>query len=123
MTGRSWLGPALVLGLVLFLAPFSGCGTKDSSEANDLADTPGRRLFDDHCAICHGLDGTAKSGAEGSIDFSDSRFREEWSRERIVERILTGKGKMPSFDEKLREEEVDAIAGYLKSRPMWNAGP
>jgi len=81
-----------------------------------LADGPdGKALFASKCAMCHGADGVAKSMAKGSGNFNDPAWQSKASLETIEKTIAEGKGKMTKFAEKLKPEEIKAVAAYVKS--------
>jgi len=73
----------------------------------------GNALYDKKCSMCHGKDGVAKKMATGSANFNDAAFA--LSTDEIVKVIQDGKGKMPGYKDKLSDEEIQAIAQYVKS--------
>lgn len=75
----------------------------------------GKALFDKKCALCHGKDGVAKKMAEPSGNFNDAAWQEGMTLDAIVEVIAKGKGKMPKSEGKLTDEEMKAIAEYVKA--------
>ena len=72
------------------------------------ADT-GRTLFEHNCSRCHGADGT--KGFLGAKNLRRSLLPDS----AIVERIQNGKRIMPSFRKKLRPEEIQTLATYVKT--------
>lgn len=100
------------LTFVLLAALLSGCSTR-----SEETETRGHELFDLHCADCHkvtnpdllkqppGLDHlfmrkTLPSGAPAN----DPEVRKT---------ILQGRGTMPAFDGRLREQDIDDLLKYL----------
>lgn len=101
-----------ILAFVLFVTILFGCskGTGDAAMR-------GHALFNVHCADCH--NGTnndllkqpprlnrlflAKALPSGA-PASDSQVRET---------IIQGRGTMPAFDGRLREEDIDDLLKYL----------
>jgi cytochrome c6 len=80
----------------------------------------GKALYDSKCAMCHGKDGVAKPMAKGSRNFNDAAFQKEAtvaSITKIVEdgKAEPGKGKMPASKGKLTDEQIKAIAEYVKT--------
>ncbi len=73
--------------------------------------TVGEDLYRANCAICHGVNG---GGAEGPPIIDRSRTPSE-----IESIVRSGRGQMPSFAEKLSDEQIAAIAQYASdlSRP------
>ena len=81
-----------------------------------LAEGPdGKALYDSKCAACHGKDGVAKSMAKGSANFNDPAWQKATPAEAIVKTVTEGRNKMPRYAEKLKPEEIRAIADYVKS--------
>lgn len=81
-----------------------------------LADGPdGKALYEAKCAMCHGKDGVAKAMAKGSANFNDPKFQQANSAEAIEKIIAEGKGKMKGFKDKLKPEEIRAVAAHVKS--------
>ena len=74
----------------------------------------GKALYQSKCAMCHGADGVAKVMAKGSRNLNSPEFQKT-SAEDITKLVTDGKNKMPAFKEKLKPEEVQAIATYVKT--------
>ena len=90
----------------------------------------GKKLYQIHCSGCHSNDGTAKtgpsfyqiwgethrfeSGPEQVVD--DNYIRESviYPQKRIVEGF-GGATKMPSFEGKLSDEQIEWITAYIRS--------
>ena len=97
---------SLGLGLaVLALGMISVCAT--SAVAQDAAAT-----YKSKCAMCHGADG--KGGKMGTRDFGSAEVKAE-SDAQLVEIITKGKGKMPSYDGKLKDTEIKDLVSYIRS--------
>lgn len=96
---------SLRLGLaVLALGMISLCTT--SAVAQDAAAT-----YKSKCAMCHGADG--KGGKMGTRDFASAEVKAE-SDAQLAEVITKGKGKMPSYDGKLKEGEIKDLVAYIR---------
>ena len=80
-----------------------------------LAAEDGKALFDSKCAMCHGKDGVAKATAKGSANFNDPAWQKANDAAAIVKLTTEGKNKMPAFKEKLKAEQLQAIADYIKT--------
>jgi len=95
------------MGLLALLA----CGLiavgSSSAVAQDAAAT-----YKAKCAMCHGADG--KGGKMGTRDFASSEVKAE-SDAQLEEIITKGKGKMPSYDGKLKEADIKALVTYIRS--------
>jgi cytochrome c6 len=75
----------------------------------------GKALYESKCAICHGKDGVAKSIAKGSANFNDPAWQKVNDAAAIAKVAGAGKNKMPAFKEKLTEDQLKAIADYMKT--------
>ena len=77
-----------------------------------------RGLYAENCARCHGEDGRAK-GFHGRIvgaqDFTDAQWHKDTSNDEIIHAIKTGPKKMPAFEGKLSEPEIEALAAYVQT--------
>lgn len=145
------LGLAMLLGLLLGLL-LAGCqdsgensngqlngmpvpeGVKRSTDASVLA--MGKAVYQQHCADCHGADASGsgewrKRDAEGFFPpppLNGSGHAWHHSREVLANVILTGspdgKGRMPAWEGKLSQQEVDAVITWFQStwpQPVYDA--
>jgi cytochrome c oxidase cbb3-type subunit 3 len=81
-----------------------------------VAEGGGKELFDRKCAMCHGKDGVAKTMAKGAGNFNDPTWQAANSAAAIDQVITNGKGtKMMPYKEKLKPEEIKALAEYIKT--------
>ena len=62
----------------------------------------GKRLYDQYCARCHGVDGVPTKEAPTASSFADPQVVERLSDESIKGVIRGGKGQMPGFGELFR---------------------
>jgi len=67
----------------------------------------GKEIFDKNCAKCHGKDGTKRLLGAKNLQKSVLTTSENY------EIITNGKGKMPSWKEKLSTEQVNQVIEYL----------
>jgi len=76
----------------------------------------GDALFKGRCTGCHGSDGKGKA-AIGTPDFTTAKTQSGISDADIIETITNGrKGTiMPAWKGKLSDEEIAAVALYLRS--------
>ena len=73
-------------------------------------------IFKQKCSMCHGADGKGYAAIK-TPDFTDPKWQQSITDEKIVETIKTGrKGTpMPPFADKLKEEEIQALVKYIRS--------
>ena len=112
---------ALLIALVLILvAVFVACDSEPRKTDAELGLTPqqaqGRRVYDQRCAECHyayssrGLRGPSLNGLfkkpfmKSGIPANDDR---------VTDIILLGRAKMPAFQQKLTQQQLDDLMAYL----------
>ena len=74
-------------------------------------------LFGKNCATCHGKNGRAKTFKakfHHARDLTDAKWQAEVSDERIFNSISNGKGKMPAWEKKFSEGEINALVVYVR---------
>ena len=95
------------MGLLSLLA----CGViavcSSPAVAQDAAST-----YKAKCAMCHGPDG--KGGKMGTRDFASAEVKAE-SDAQLADIIGKGKGKMPSYTGKLKDEDIKGLVAYIRS--------
>ncbi|GAA4393269.1 hypothetical protein GCM10023186_44670 [Hymenobacter koreensis] len=90
----------------------AGCNSAGSETAppttTETAPTelPGKALYTQNCAICHGANG--KLGVNGAHDLTKSNLN-QMGRTYIV---TNGLGKMPSFKDQLTPEQIQEVVAY-----------
>jgi cytochrome c6 len=95
------------MGLVIVLALGVITISSSSAAAQDAAAT-----YKAKCAMCHGPDG--KGGKMGTRDFASPEVKAE-SDAQLTEMITKGKGKMPSYEGKLKDTEIKDLVAYIRS--------
>ena len=120
----------LKVGLVVFsgcplLFALSSTRTEQSPETSQSmvgaavhdSSVDARAIFDEKCAKCHGKDGRAHSLHGKHVharDLTDAKWQAEVSDERLFNSINNGRNKMPSFKNKLTEDQIDALVTYVR---------
>jgi cytochrome c6 len=98
------------MGLVTLLAGglIAVCST--AAAAQDAAAT-----YKAKCAMCHGPDGKGSSvGLKmGAHDFTSAEVQGQ-SDAQLAAIIEKGKGKMPSYDGKLKDTEIKDLVAYIR---------
>jgi cbb3-type cytochrome c oxidase subunit III len=76
----------------------------------------GAALFKQKCSMCHGADGKGFAAIK-TPDFTDPKWQASLKDNGIGEAIKNGKKgtTMPAFGEKLKDEEIQALVGYIRS--------
>ena len=109
---RQRIGPA-ALACAALAASFllGGCGRRETAAAD--AD-PTRALYRRHCAACHGPDGAG--GQVGTLrvpSLREGRALGHTDRQ-LFEQIYKGKGGMPPFSHTLTDEQISALARFVR---------
>ena len=84
---------------------------------NGAAPTGGQVFMGAHCNICHGQMG---SGGAGPALRNNRMLR---VTDYVIAQILLGRGIMPSFADKLSDQEIAAVASYIRSNWGNSDGP
>lgn len=102
-------GTAL-LAVVLAAAVLAACDPLAARRS------PGERLFREHCATCHGVDGSGNTPAymgNAYADLTDGNWRYGGNQGAIAGTIRKGVfGQMPPFRH-LGDEEIEDLARYV----------
>ena len=75
-------------------------------------------LYAKQCASCHGKDGRAKTfkaKVTSARNLADPKWQDSVTDERIFNSIANGRGKMPSFNKKLSDGDIDKLAAYVRT--------
>lgn len=89
------------------LIAFSLDGEPQDEEPPEEPD--GAAIYQDNCALCHGADGTGGSGPS-LVGVGDHHPVEE-----LIGIVRDGRGAMPSWEETLSPEEIQAVADYIST--------
>jgi mono/diheme cytochrome c family protein len=126
-----------ILAALLSAALLAGCSNEQPESQRTGArqyDTNmlalGQRVFQNHCAVCHGPVGEAKPGwqkpgPDGKLQpppLDDNGRTWRLSTSRIKQFIRQGspggRGNMPAWQGKLTEQELDAVVTWITS--LWS---
>ena len=87
-----------------------------SAQAQD----PGAALFKVHCVMCHGADGSGDTPA-GKV-FKAAALTDPMvttkSNDELHAVIKAGKNKMPTFKDKLTDDQIEEVIGYIRKLPQ-----
>lgn len=80
--------------------------------------TQGEELYREHCADCHGLDGrgnTVRDMGQAFADLTDDNWKNGGDDTSIGNSIREGSfGLMPGFQEKLNDQQIQALVAYIR---------
>ncbi len=85
--------------------------------ATQAEDKPaGADLYKQKCSMCHGADGKGFSALK-TPNFTDPKWQKSVKNRDLIEIIKNGKKGtvMPAFADKLQEDEIQALVGYIRS--------
>jgi cytochrome c6 len=73
-------------------------------------------LYKSKCQVCHGADGKGSAAGQkmGAKAFSDPEIAKQ-SDEELVAVTKKGKGKMPSYDGKLTDDQIKSLVKYIRT--------
>jgi mono/diheme cytochrome c family protein len=81
-----------------------------AAPVNEKYNVDVKKLFATNCSWCHPAYGM--KGADGPKLAGTAK-----SREQVVKQIIAGKSPMPGFRKTLKEEQIQALAEYIKALP------
>lgn len=70
-------------------------------------------VFEKKCATCHGKDGKGQTKMGEKMGVKDLTKLTVGAAD-IEKTVADGKGKMPAFKGKLSDDEIKAVAAYIK---------
>ncbi|MEO9869996.1 c-type cytochrome [Ekhidna sp.] len=86
---------------IIFNVLFLKCGNISASDVSKS-----ENIYRTKCVRCHGKDG--KKGRKGAKDLTISTKSLSYR----INQLKNGKGKMPSFSERLTDEQIEMVAKY-----------
>ncbi len=107
---RSFLAALLVFAVLVALQSAVSCRVPPPGRGA----TPQEDLYRQNCALCHGING---GGAQGPPLIDRPRSAEE-----VRAIVVAGRGEMPSFSDKLSEEQITAVAEYAAGLSQASSG-
>jgi cytochrome c6 len=103
---------AVLASTVVLLVGCGGDGENgangDGAGAGDLGREVFTSIADPSCGSCHTL---ADAGTTGTIGPNLDELQP--SREKVAQAVRNGVGVMPSFQDRLTDEQIDAVATYV----------
>jgi mono/diheme cytochrome c family protein len=76
----------------------------------------GASIFNEQCIGCHGQDGRAQTEMGKKVKAADltGDAVQHLSDSQLSKVVKSGKGKMPAFDGKLADSEIDAVIAHVR---------
>ena len=94
-------------------------GPPPRQSAPKASGTPAaHELFRQHCIKCHGSDGTgspARDRLHEIPDFTKSAWQARRSDAQLLASILDGKDEMPSWRDKISQEQARSLVAYVRA--------
>jgi mono/diheme cytochrome c family protein len=106
---------------VAYSLSLAGGGSKAMPSSDKKDRTAVKGIYQSKCASCHGKDGKGNPAMskvfkvdKAALDLTDidTQGKSESDLSMITK---TGEGKMPAFNGKVKDSEIDALSGYIKS--------
>ena len=99
--------------------PESAVKVKNPVKSDDNTMKQGKDLFSQHCKSCHGVKGKGDGPKAEKIDISCGDFASEDVKKaadgELYWKTTEGRKPMPSFKEKLSDQERWMVVNYLRS--------
>lgn len=104
-------GPLALVAAVSFLS-LAGCVVPAGPEK----DISGERIYQRHCARCHGPDGTGSKLMPSAKDLTNHSYMSARSDEQIERVIMAGRPpNMPAFGGQFGEPSMKVLVAYVRS--------
>ncbi len=87
--------------------------------ANTEEQKLGTQVYEKKCVMCHGQDGVGDTKAGKMMkapDLTKSEWKNGTSSTELAKTLREGLGKMPKYEGKLSDEELNAVAEYAVSK-------
>ena len=96
------------------LVALLACGLIAASASPAFADDAAA-TYKAKCAMCHGPDGKGTPAGQkmGVRDFGSAEVKAE-SDAQLTDVVSKGKGKMPAYTGKLKDEEIKGLVTYVR---------
>ena len=123
-TGK--LSVSILMLLAALVAGGDYLGRFTSAEAVGQRKRPDKQLaaakvlYAQHCVLCHGADGRARSPVGLSLratSFADAAWwkKERPTNARLMNSIRDGRGNMRPYGQELSKKEIAALAAYVRT--------
>ena len=108
---------SVILGSVLLLSTTAFAQKVEPSPENI---SKGEAIYKKHCLMCHGATGMGDGPAGKRLNpkpynFQDKEKMAAETDEHLFKEITKGKGPMPAFERKLKEDERWMVLHYIRT--------
>lgn len=102
-----------------WIVPESAKKMKNPVKATKVSIQKGKEIYEQKCALCHGVKGDGKGSAAAGLNPKPTNFKESHG-EKMTDgehfwKIATGKGRMPSYENELSAEEKWHVINYINT--------
>ena len=102
-----------------WIAPAEAKKMKNPIKATKASIQKGKEIYENKCALCHGVKGDGKGPTAAGLNPKPTNFRESHG-EKMTDgehfwKITTGRGGMPSFEKDLTAEERWHLVNYINT--------
>ncbi len=102
-----------------WIAPAEAKKMKNPIKATKASIQKGKEIYENKCALCHGVKGDGKGPTAAGLNPKPTNFRESHG-EKMTDgehfwKITTGRGPMPSFEKDLAVEERWHVINYVNT--------
>jgi len=87
------------------------------TRATKIRSSSGENIFRAKCAVCHGVDGSARTPNGKKLKVPDLRSDEvqRLLDDELLDIIMNGKGYMPPFEKKVSADKRQQVIIYIRS--------
>jgi mono/diheme cytochrome c family protein len=102
-----------------WMAPEEAKKMKNSVKATRASIQKGKEIYEQKCALCHGVKGDGKGPASAGLNPKPTNFKDSHG-EMMTDgehfwKITTGRGPMPSYERDLTVEERWHVINYINT--------
>lgn len=100
-----------IFPIIMALVAASSFGQPDNKSA-----AKGQEIFQEQCVGCHGPDGNGQTDMGkklGAANLTSSAVQ-QLSDSELEKVVKSGKKKMPSFDQKLSDDDIKSVIAYVR---------
>jgi len=76
-----------------------------------------KAFYDKYCTGCHGAEGKGGDTTMIVPNFKDTAWQKRRTDQNLFDSITKGKGMMPSWKDKLTEEQIKSMAAFIRKFP------